>query len=68
MMEKTFLSLVCRWPVEQLKREAAGTEDCRQMDAIIERITETAPLPHRRQRFRIQCSSSHLCDASRSPM
>lgn len=53
-MEKTFLSLVCRWPVEQLKREAAGTEDCRQMDAIIERITETAPLPHRRQRFRIQ--------------
>lgn len=67
-MGRTFLSLVYRWPVEQIKREATSTEECRQMDVIIERTTETAPIPHRRQRFRSQCSSSHLCDASRSPM
>lgn len=53
-MEKTFLSLLYRWPVEQIKREAAGTKEHRQMDAIIERITETVPLPHGRQRSRIQ--------------
>lgn len=53
-MEKTFLSLLYRWPVEQIKREAAGTKERRQMDAIIERITETVPLPHGRQRSRIQ--------------
>lgn len=52
MMEKrVFFSLVYRWPVEQIKREAAGTEERRQMDAIIERITETAPLPHRRHKI-----------------
>lgn len=56
-MEKTSLSLFSRWPVEQIKREAAGTEECRQMDA---RIIETEPLPHRRLRFRLQCSSSSL--------
>lgn len=59
-MEKTSPPLFYRWPVEQIKREAAGTEECRQMDAIIERIIETEPLPHRRLRFRLQCSSSYL--------
>lgn len=59
-MEKTSLSLIYRWPVEQIQREAAGTKERRQMDTTIERIVETEPLPHRRQRFRLQRSSSHL--------
>lgn len=45
MREKTFLSLVYRWPVEQIKREAAGTEERSKMDATVEGKTETAPPP-----------------------
>ncbi len=50
-LKKTFLSrFFYRWPVEQTKREAAGTEECRRMDAILEVLIETEPLLHRGQR------------------
>lgn len=56
MMEKTSLSLSLfyRWPVDQIKREVAGTEECRQMEAMLERLIEAEPLLRRGQRFGVQ--------------
>lgn len=36
-----------RWRVEQTKRETAGTEECRRLDAMLEGLIETEPLLHR---------------------
>ena len=43
----TFLFFFYRWPVDQTKREAAGTEECRRMDAMLEGLIETETLLHR---------------------
>lgn len=36
-----------RWPVDQTKREAAGTEECRRMDVMLGGLIETESLLHR---------------------
>lgn len=52
--ENVYSVFFSRWPLDQIKREAAGTEGCRQMDAMLERLRETEPVPHRGQRFGLQ--------------
>lgn len=54
MMAKAFLSLFYRWPVDQIKKEEAGTEECGRMDAMLGRLVETEPLLHRGQTVGIQ--------------
>lgn len=54
-LKKAFLSrFFYRWPVDQTKREAAGTEECRRVDAMLEGLIETEPLLHRGQRVGLQ--------------
>lgn len=54
MMEKKhFFLFFHRYTVGQLKREAAGTAECRGMDVMLE-LTDTEPLLHRGQRFGLQ--------------
>lgn len=56
-LKKTFISCFSffnRWPVYQTKREAAGTDECRRMDAMLGGLIETEPLLHRGQRVGLQ--------------
>lgn len=54
-LKQRFLSFFFyRWPVEQTKREAAGTEECRRMDAMLGGLIETELLLHRGQRVGLQ--------------
>lgn len=54
MMAKDLLFLFYRWPVDQIKKEEAGTEGCGQMDAMLGRLEETEPLLHRGHAVGIQ--------------
>lgn len=49
-----FFFFFYRFTVDQIKREAAGTEECRGMDAMLERLIDTEPLLHRGQTFGLQ--------------
>lgn len=43
-----------RWPVDETKREAAGTEECRRIDAMFERLIKAEPLLYRGRRVGLQ--------------
>ncbi|KAF0038277.1 hypothetical protein F2P81_008761 [Scophthalmus maximus] len=42
------------WKGDETKRKAAGTEECRRMDAMLKGVMQTEPLLHRGQKVRLQ--------------
>lgn len=47
-------NLLSWWKGDETKRKAAGTEECRRMDAMLKGVMQTEPLLHRGQKVRLQ--------------